>query len=74
MAADAPVPTITIMKKGDVDGDGVVDVADLTLVANEILGKKPSLFIRQAADLDDDDIIDVADFVRSANIILQKGK
>lgn len=74
MAADAPVPTITIMKKGDVDGDGVVDVADLTLVANEILGKKPSLFIRQAADLDDDDIIDVADFVRIANIILQKGK
>lgn len=74
MAADAPVPTITIMKKGDVDGDGVVDVADLTLVANEILGKKPYLFIRQAADLDEDDIIDVADFVRIANIILQKDK
>ena len=70
MEADAPVPTITILMKGDVNGDGCVDVADLVLVANDILGISSDVFIRQAADIDGDNVIDVADFVGIANIIL----
>jgi rhodanese-related sulfurtransferase len=47
---------------GDVDGDGVVDVADLLLVLASF-GQMASHFERLHADLDDNAVVDVADIL-----------
>ncbi len=64
---------------GDVDGDGMVDVADFTVLANYLLGKNPANFHSWAADVagsttgGPDGEIDVADLTGVANIILHGG-
>lgn len=61
---------------GDVNGDGSVDVADFTMMANYLLEKNPEGFILAAADVTGGDEgkpdgeIDIADLTGIANIIL----
>ena len=59
-------------KKGDANGDGVVDVADVVAVVNYILGKASGNFNKAAANINGDEYIDVADVVGIVNIILGK--
>lgn len=65
-----------VVMSGDVNGDGEVDVADFTMMANYLLEKNPEGFILAAADVtggDDgkpDGEIDIADLTGIANIIL----
>ncbi len=58
--------------KGDADGDGVVDVNDVTTTINHILGKPVATFIPEAANVDGDDTIDVNDVQGIINIALGK--
>ena len=71
---------------GDATGDGVVDVSDYTIVANQILntsGDQPSSarlragaiegFNATAADINGDSQVDVSDYTGVANIILFGG-
>lgn len=46
---------------GDVNGDGDVDVSDVTMTIAYVLGNDPSGFIVEAADMNGDSYIDVAD-------------
>ena len=46
--------TIEDYVKGDVDGDGVVDLADAVLVINHYVGKPVATFNEKAADVDGD--------------------
>ncbi len=46
---------------GDADGDGTVDVNDVTTIINYILGKPVEKFVLKAADMDGDKKIDVND-------------
>lgn len=46
---------------GDADGDGVVDVNDVTSTINYILNKPTARFVQRAADVDGDTSIDVND-------------
>ncbi len=57
---------------GDVNGDGFIDVADISAVTNNILGKTNSVFIKEAADMNTDGYIDVSDISAITNIILGK--
>ncbi|MDO5447520.1 MAG: LamG-like jellyroll fold domain-containing protein [Prevotellaceae bacterium] len=57
--------------KGDANGDGVVDVADITTIASYILGNSPEPFIFANADVNDDGNIDVADITGCAKLILE---
>ena len=57
---------------GDANGDGVVNVSDVTAVINKILGKDPQPFNEAAADVKADGIIDVSDVTAIINIILGK--
>ena len=61
---------ITDVINGDSNGDGCVDVADIVVVANNILGNTPANFIESAADVNGDGAVDVADIVALANILL----
>ena len=54
---------------GDVNNDGVVDVVDVSIVVNVILGNDSNA----SADLNGDGIIDVLDIVLLLNIILGQG-
>ena len=64
--------TIEDYMKGDVDGDGVVDLADAVLVINHYVGKAVSKFVEKAADVDGDGVIDLADAVRIINFYVGK--
>ena len=57
---------------GDVNGDGIVDVTDINLMVNKILGKQAEPFIAQAADINNDGKIDVTDINEVVNMILGK--
>lgn len=64
------VINITDAINGDSNGDGSVDVADIVVVANYILGNTPVNFIESASDVNGDGTIDVADIVSLANLLL----
>ena len=55
---------------GDANGDGTVDVADIAIAANYILGRNADGFAIRGADLNDDGAVDVSDLAAIANIIL----
>lgn len=55
---------------GDPNNDGSIDVVDITMIANHILGNNPENFIFEAADVDVDGTVDVNDIISIANIIL----
>lgn len=55
--------------KGDVNGDKVVTIADVTALVNVILGKSEP---NEACDVNDDTVISIADVTALVNIILGK--
>lgn len=62
----------TSSMKGDVNRDGVVDVADVVATVNYILQRSAADFDIVAAEVTGDGEIDVADVVGIVNIILNK--
>ena len=69
--------TLVITKKtylkGDVDGNGTVDVTDVNIVVNIILGKDSADKYGGRADVNGVDGVDVSDVNAIVNIILGKG-
>ena len=61
--------TIQFAKKGDVNGDGVVTIADVTALVNIILGKAEK---NAVANVNGDDDVTIADVTALVNIILGK--
>lgn len=55
---------------GDVNADLKVNVADITVIANHILGLATPTFVRGAADLNEDTKVNVADITCLSNLIL----
>ena len=64
--------TFVDIAKGDADGDGTVDVNDVTTTINYILGKPVANFVREAANIDGDESIDVNDVQGIIDIALGK--
>ena len=58
--------------KGDVDGDGTINITDAMCIIDYVLGKQPSNFIFQNADMDDSGTVDVTDAMIIVDIILGK--
>lgn len=67
VASKLIVPSYTL---GDANDDGGIDVSDIAITANYILGNNPEGFVFEAADMDEDGIVDVADIAGIANLIL----
>ena len=61
---------VTILK-GDVNGDGFVNVADVVAIVSYILGTPPEIFHFDAADMDDDGVINITDAVALVNYLLE---
>ena len=58
--------------RGDLNGDGAVDIDDVNLAVNVILGKEEDAIIKQRADLNGDGKADIDDMNVLINIILDK--
>ena len=58
---------------GDVDRNGVIDISDVIVIVNIILGNsngEPYLYSRFSADVNQDGFIDISDVIAVVNIIL----
>ena len=71
MGDDVPVHHFDDLR-GDINGDGLVDVADVNELVNIILGKVTTGVDLTVSDLSGDGIVDVADVNELINIILGK--
>ena len=58
--------------KGDINGDGEVNVADVTTLVDYILGKNPTNCDESACDINGDNEINVSDVTSLVDIILGK--
>ena len=58
--------------KGDVNGDGDVDIADAVCIVNHVVGKSNTTFNEAAADANGDGDIDIADAVHIVNYVVGK--
>lgn len=61
---------ISVRQKGDVNGDGLVNIADAVALVNYILGTPPETFYPDAADINDDNTINITDVTTLVSIIL----
>ena len=73
------ISAIYLVKKnttslGDVNSDGSVDVADVMLIVNHIIGNTLPIFNEEAANINGDSRIDVADVMLVVNMILDSSK
>lgn len=60
-----------LAKKGDANGDGVINIADVTAIINHINGSTSGSFVLSAADANGDGSINIADVTAVINIINQ---
>ncbi|MCR4916199.1 MAG: M6 family metalloprotease domain-containing protein [Prevotella sp.] len=61
-----------VVLKGDVNGDGLVTIADVVALVNYLLDQTPEGFNERAAYVDDDDAITISDALAIVNIILNQ--
>ena len=59
---------------GDANGDGMVNVLDITSVVAYMLNQEPQPFLFDAADINNDNLINVLDVVGIVNVITGKKK
>jgi len=59
-----------LVKMGDVNEDGKVDIADVVATVNYVLGTIPSVFNETAADVSGNGRIDISDVVGIVNLVL----
>ena len=71
--AGSVVKTIVIskLKPGDVNGDGIVNIVDVTMTIDNILGKSPKGFNATAADVNGDKTVNIVDVTSIIDIILK---
>ena len=65
--SDDPVIPVT---KGDANGDGTVNAADIVEIVNYIMGSASDKFNEAAADVNGDGVVNAADIVAVVNIIM----
>lgn len=56
---------------GDVNDDGVIDVTDVTMLINRVLGTKSTNFHESVADMNGDTVLDVTDVTLLINKVLK---
>ena len=70
MPAHDVIVTGTFFKKGDTNGDDIVNAADIVEVVNYIMGNPSDIFNIIAADMNSDGVVDGTDIKLIMNVIL----
>ncbi len=60
------------LQMGDVNGDGILDVSDVTAIISHVLGSNPQPFYIEVANTNGDDCIDVSDVTGVIAIVLNQ--
>lgn len=68
-ASNVVAATVLTSTRGDANGDGKVDVADVVTAVNWATGQDPKPFIFEAADMNDDKDIDILDVIGIIQVI-----
>lgn len=65
---------VSVVSKGDANGDGEVDAKDIVDITNYMMSKPTSTgkFNKKAADVNEDGVVNIADVVAISNIIMKK--
>ncbi|MCR5433675.1 MAG: leucine-rich repeat protein [Bacteroidaceae bacterium] len=66
--------TVTDVTPGDVNGDGDIDIVDVTSTIGHIIHQTPSNFILKAADVNNDGDVDIVDVTTIIDMIINKGR
>jgi hypothetical protein len=67
-----PSNPMLLVQKGDVNGDGSVDIADAVCIVNYVVDKPNTRFVETMADANSDNDIDIADAVHIVNFVVGK--
>lgn len=59
---------------GDVNGDGDIDIVDVTSTIGYVIHQVPADFIFKAADVNNDGTVDIVDVTSIIDMIINKGK
>lgn len=73
LSATCSITVIRNVLSGDVNGNGKVNIADVTVLQNYILGKDPKNFVKEAADVNGNGKINIADVTSIIKMILSNG-
>lgn len=68
--SSASVATMTVNKKGDVNGDGLVTVADVTAVVDVLLERQTPNISVSNADINGDGEVSIVDVVEAIHLVL----
>lgn len=66
--------TAGIVLTGDVNGDGLVNIADAIGIVNRVVRKESAIFIEGVADVNQDGQVDIADAIAIVNIVVRKNQ
>lgn len=66
--------TVTDVTPGDVNGDGDIDIVDVTSTIGHVIHQTPSNFILKAADVNNDGVVDIVDVTTIIDMIINKGR
>ncbi len=57
---------------GDVNGDGIIDVSDVTMLISHVLEQQDDVLVMAVADMDDNGDLDVSDVVKLIALVLNQ--
>lgn len=63
---------ISVYKRGDTNGDDVVNIVDVTSTISHVLGNTPKVFIEEIADANSDNTVNIVDVTSIIDIVLDK--
>lgn len=63
---------IAVYKRGDTNGDNLVNVTDVMNMVTFVLEEKTDVFIEEVSDMNDDDVFNVTDAMGIATVLLEE--
>lgn len=74
LSNSASTLSVSDITPGDVNGDGDIDIVDVTSTISYVIHQPPTVFIVGAADVNHDGTVDIVDVTTIIEMVLNKGR